>query len=129
MMPVFCSSEEGISRDNNIIVSGQTYWPYKKYPQPLDQDMSDFAVGFYEIIYKDILVDNNGEEIRILNCLDNFTDNNYEVITFSDPDKYTGEKVIENMLECMKNRARCIAESKIAEELWKYFNRLNIVQD
>lgn len=45
-----------IYKENNIIYSSQ------KYIGENDSDMSDFSVGFYEIIYKDIL-DNS-----ILNC-------------------------------------------------------------
>ena len=46
--------------DNSTIKSTQTYYPYKQYNGEkkdiqLDPDMSDFAIGFYEIIYKDIL--------------------------------------------------------------------------
>lgn len=49
-----------IWREDNVIKSTQTYYPYKswngkKRQISLDEDMSDFAVGFYEIIYKSIL--------------------------------------------------------------------------
>ncbi len=49
-----------ISKVGNVIKSMQTYYPYKKWngktvPIPLDEDMSDFAIGFYEIIYDNLL--------------------------------------------------------------------------
>lgn len=50
LMPIFCDKKyDGISRKNNAIQTGQEY-----YSNP-DEDMSDFAIGFYEIIYKNIL--------------------------------------------------------------------------
>lgn len=82
LMPIKCTKHCGfkdkrkveIKKQENIIETTQTYWPeYKdkktgepfRYPFPEDCDMSDFACGFYEIIYKDFLdgkkiVDDNG---------------------------------------------------------------------
>ena len=51
-----------------MIKTTQTYWPQYidkdtakpfRYPFRPDCDMSDFACGFYEIIYKDILIGQN----------------------------------------------------------------------
>lgn len=50
------SSKNGIKLIDNKIFSSQ------KYKSGLDSDMSDFAIGFYEIIYKEIL-----ENKKILN--------------------------------------------------------------
>ena len=44
-----------INKVRNKIETTQSYYPYKNYPINLDADMSDFAIGFYEIIYKDFL--------------------------------------------------------------------------
>lgn len=49
-----------IRKEGFIIKSTQTYYPYKSWngkPKaiPLDEDMSDFSVTFYEIMYKDLL--------------------------------------------------------------------------
>ncbi|MCO7124602.1 hypothetical protein NIE88_02255 [Sporolactobacillus shoreicorticis] len=47
---ICCDKKQSkISREDNIILSGQ------KYYSSTDADMSNFAVGFYEIVYKDIL--------------------------------------------------------------------------
>lgn len=53
LMPICCDkSNKSVSHDGNIILSGQSYRGYA------DADMSDFAVGFYEIIYFNILNSN-----------------------------------------------------------------------
>lgn len=50
LMPICCKkTNEGIVEKDGIIQSGQ------KYYSSADGDMSDFAIGFYEILYKDIL--------------------------------------------------------------------------
>ncbi|NRT71129.1 hypothetical protein [Clostridium beijerinckii] len=50
LMPIYCDKKhDKISREDNKIKTGQ------KYRSMPDEDMSDFAIGFYEIIYKDIL--------------------------------------------------------------------------
>lgn len=50
LIPISCDKKiNGISRKDNRILSGQ------KYYSSADEDMSDFAIGFYEIIYRDIL--------------------------------------------------------------------------
>ena len=52
LMPIICDDRDrkNIERFNDIIYTGQKYTsPY------IDEDMSDYAVGFYEILYKNIL--------------------------------------------------------------------------
>lgn len=53
---------------DNVIYSTQ------RYKRNLDADMSDFSVGFYKIVYKDILGVNNGE---ILNEEGTYKNENY----------------------------------------------------
>lgn len=72
MMPVKVCKHSGfndkrkikIEKQDNLIETTQTYWPEYidrntgkpfRYSFAPDCDMSDFACGFYEIIYKDIL--------------------------------------------------------------------------
>ena len=59
MMPIECTGYSNgkpiIKIENEVIKTTQTYYPYKEWDIPLDPDMSDFAVGFYEIIYRDLL--------------------------------------------------------------------------
>lgn len=53
LTPICCNKNyNGITCVHNRIYSGQKY-----YSTP-DEDMSDFAIGFYEIIYKEILQSN-----------------------------------------------------------------------
>lgn len=50
LMPIYCKKEfSDIEFKEGKILTGQ------KYIQSADEDMSDFAIGFYEILYKDIL--------------------------------------------------------------------------
>lgn len=50
LMPIYCNKKfNEITRRDNQILSGQ------KYYSSADEDMSDFAIGFYEILYKEIL--------------------------------------------------------------------------
>lgn len=88
LMPIECTKHCGFGGKRNVeikkqgnrgnrgnrIETSQTYWPEYtnrdtgekfRYDFSPDPDMSDFACGFYEIIYKDLLggkkiVDNNG---------------------------------------------------------------------
>lgn len=60
-----------IFREGNKIKTTQTYYPYKKWGIPLDPDMSDFAIGFYAIIYKEILKES------ILNKDDGFSNKEF----------------------------------------------------
>lgn len=53
---------------DNVIYSPQLY---KHNP---DEDMSDFSVGFYKIVYKDILGENN---VEILNEDGTYKNENY----------------------------------------------------
>lgn len=68
LLPIICTKKEKkIYRDGtNIIHTGQ------RYCRRADEDMSDFAVKFYEIVYKDILIAQGGSLLddrgRILNC-------------------------------------------------------------
>lgn len=61
LMPIYCDNKKDeICRINNRINTGQ------KYYASIDMDMTDIAVGFYNIIYKDILnsnplLKNNGQ--------------------------------------------------------------------
>jgi hypothetical protein len=80
LTPIECTEyskrKPKIKSDNSAIKSTQTYYPYKQYKGekkdiPLDPDMSDFAIGFYEILYKDIL------ESRILNENDGFNNKEF----------------------------------------------------
>lgn len=66
-MPIVCNkSIKGIIRRGNVIYTGQ------KYYSNADEDMSDFAVGFYEIIYSNILKSGS-----ILTKLGDFVDKNF----------------------------------------------------
>ncbi len=53
-----CKNVEKICMCDNTIYSPQLY-----YSSP-DSDMSDFSVNFYEIVYKDILKENNGKILK-----------------------------------------------------------------
>lgn len=59
MPPIVCTGyskgKVSIVKCGNYIKSSQTYYPDKKWKISLDEDMSDFAMGFYEIIYKSLL--------------------------------------------------------------------------
>lgn len=80
MTPIECTGysngNPSIKIENGVIKTTQTYYPYKewngeKVDIPLDPDMSDFAIGFYEILYKDILSE------KILASDDGLTNNQY----------------------------------------------------
>lgn len=61
LTPIICdNSVKKICMQDNIIYSPQLYI----YNSNLDEDMSDFSVGFYEIVYKDILKENNGKILK-----------------------------------------------------------------
>lgn len=61
LTPIICDkNHNNIGVENNIIYSSQ------KYCKSQDEDMSDFSLGFYEILYKDFLknkplLDENGK--------------------------------------------------------------------
>lgn len=55
LLPIICKKKiKKISRDRNIIYTGQ------KYYGNADEDMSDVAVKFYEIVYENILKEQGG---------------------------------------------------------------------
>lgn len=49
LTPIFCEKKKKIEIKEEIIYAGQEYY------SSADEDMSDFSMGFYQIIYKDIL--------------------------------------------------------------------------
>lgn len=74
LMPIKCENHSGFRNDRKVVIrkegncikTTETYWrPYKdretgesfRYSFIPDCDMSDFACGYYEIIYKEILKD------------------------------------------------------------------------
>lgn len=235
LMPIQCSKHCGfndkrkveIKKQENIIETTQTYWQeYKdrntgktfRYDFIPDCDMSDFACGFYEIIYKDFLdgkkvVDNNGCLVdkeyagdtmtsvsqlpRLKNryhCLANFwilpmelgrkskhelskTSGYYNIKDFMDrfllllkyksedykksfPNYFAkvdrferisdihllcesyldkqcnilqysdviNEQTEEYLWDCIKKRAETISNSRFGLELWKYFEKHNILE-
>lgn len=59
LTPIICDNNiKKIYMQDNIIYSPQLY------NSNLDEDMSDFSVGFYKILYKDILKENKGEILK-----------------------------------------------------------------
>lgn len=77
----YSESKPIIKKVGSVIETTQTYWPQYidkdtakpfKYEFRPDCDMSDFACGFYEIIYKDILNDN-----KLVDDNGNFADKNF----------------------------------------------------
>lgn len=102
LMPINCEKHCGfennrkvnISKQENCIISTETYWPqYKdkitgkpiRYPFRSDCDMSDFACGFYEIIYASLL---NGN--KIVNEVGNFVDKEFAGDTMTSASKLPG---------------------------------------
>ena len=95
--------KESIEKEKGVIKTTQTYWPeyidkdtrepfrYKFIP---DYDMSDFACGFYEIIYKDLL---NGNSIIADNGC--FVDKNNAGDTITSVSQLPG----------LRNRYHCLA--------------------
>ena len=50
LMPIVCDKDyDGITLSNGFILSGQ------KYYSSADEDMSDFSIRFYEIVYRNLL--------------------------------------------------------------------------
>lgn len=64
LKPIKCTGYSNgkieIALEKNYIKSTQSYYQYKNHAISLDEDMSDFSIGFYEIIYAEIL---NGHSI------------------------------------------------------------------
>lgn len=107
MTPIQCTKYSNgrpiIKVVNSVIETTQTYWPQYidkdtgkpfRYPFIHDCDMSDFACGFYEIIYKDILNDN-----KLVDDNGNFTDKNFAGDTMTSVSKLPG----------LKDRYHCLA--------------------
>lgn len=91
----YSNGKQEISKSGSIIKSTQTYYPFKNYPITLDPDMSDFAIGFYKIIYKDILRENG-----ILN-VDSLVDDNFAGDTMNS---------FNNITNCVKGAGRTKAK-------------------
>lgn len=68
----YSKGKASIVKRGNLIETTQTYYPYKNRDIRLDEDMSDFAVGFYKILYKSLLPRN-----RILKDNDALVDKNF----------------------------------------------------
>lgn len=111
LMPIECEKHCGFDNDRKITISKkgsciqstETYWPeYRdkntgepfRYPFTADCDMSDFACGFYEILYKEILqkmiVDKNG----------NLENKNYAGDTMTSVNKLPG---LRDKYHCLAN--------------------------
>ena len=106
--PIRCTSySKGkpiITMANSVIETTQTYWP--QYPdkdtdKPFrysfnpDCDMSDFTIGFYEVIYKELL-----REKTILNNEDGFTNKEFAGDTMTTVSILTGLK---DKYHCLAN--------------------------
>lgn len=77
LMPIECTKYSNgnveITLEKTSIKSTQTYFPNKNYNIVLDEDMSDFSIGYYQIIYDEIL---NGNPI-INSCTDSLFDQKF----------------------------------------------------
>lgn len=73
LMPIECTTQ----KSKNIFVYQNRIFSSQLYVGDYDPDMSDFAVGFYEILYKNILVDNSNSEIKILDSRGHLTDDDF----------------------------------------------------
>ena len=101
LMPIVCNkSIKGTVRRENLIYTGQ------KYCNGTDEDMSYFAVGFYEIIYRNILKNENNHR-SILNKDKYFFDINFAGDTMNSFNTISKEYT--------KN------SSDWPDYLWKYF--------
>lgn len=111
LMPIECTKHSGFNTERKIIIkkkkncieTTQTYWPEYidkntgekfRYNFKSDCDMSDFACGFYEIVYKDLL---NGKQV--VNNNGCFVDKNFAGDTMTSVSK----------LPRLKNRYHCLA--------------------
>ena len=105
LTPIVCTKYSNrnveIEREKNVINSTQTYYPCKKFHITLDEDMSDFSVGFYEIIYKELL---NGNPI-INNKNDGLFDRRFAGDTMNSFE--TIANLIPEAGDCKKNRTPC----------------------
>lgn len=99
--PDYIIEETNIFIDKNVIKSTQSYYPYypdlskKRYPFSPDCDMSDFACGFYEILYKDILNDN-----KLVDDNGNFVDKNFAGDTMNSVSKLP---ILKDSYHCLAN--------------------------
>ena len=77
-----------IKKAGKGIETTQSYYPYKNYPIGLDPDMSDFAIGFYEILYNDFLSNPilNGAETLFNNEFAGDTMNSFNTIANKVPE-------------------------------------------
>lgn len=107
MAPIECTGyrndNPGIKIENGVIKTTQSYWPvYEnrdtkqpfRYPFKPDCDMSDFAVGFYEIIYKNIL------KTTILDINGNMSNNEFAGDTMTSVSILTG---LRDKYHCLAN--------------------------
>lgn len=112
LMPIECEKHCGFDYDRKIIISKkgsciqstETYWPeYRdkntgepfRYPFTADCDMSDFACGFYEIIYAPLL---NGK--KIVDEAGNFVDKEFAGDTMTSASKLPG---LRDNYHCLAN--------------------------
>ena len=112
LMPINCEKHCGfesnrkvnISKQRNHIISTETYWPQYpdkitgkkfRYPFKSDCDMSDFACGFYEIIYAPLL---NGK--KIVDEAGNFVDKEFAGDTMTSASKLPG---LRDKYHCLAN--------------------------
>lgn len=112
LMPINCEKHCGfdsnrkvnISKQRNHIISTETYWPQYtdkitgkqfRYPFKSDCDMSDFACGFYEIIYTPLLYGN-----KIVDEVGNFVDKEFAGDTMTSASKLPG---LRDKYHCLAN--------------------------
>lgn len=99
--PDYKIEKTNIFIDKNVIKSTQSYYPYypksskKRYHFSPDCDMSDFACGFYEIIYAPLL---NGK--KIVDEAGNFVDKEFAGDTMTSASKLPG---LRDKYHCLAN--------------------------
>lgn len=102
--------------------------------------ISDYMDRFIQIIQTEIMFDRNAREYfeRFRNwkdfidthfLIDGYIDNNLNIEIYSDIKNNQSENFIGDALKKMERRAGLIAESKYADELWKYFNELKLFEE
>lgn len=95
--------------------------------------VKDYMDRFLEMVHSEIRFDGCGREyFRCFKSWDEFSSKHFLINSYLDQElkvnlystynKNRSEDFIEKALEKIKQRAKCIAESKYAEELWHYFN-------
>lgn len=112
IMPIKCEKHCGfddnreviICKKDDIVISTETYWPeYRdkdtgkphRYPFTADCDMSDFACGFYEIIYAPLLNDK-----KIVDEVGNFVNKEFAGDTMTSVSQLRG---LEKEYHCLAN--------------------------